>query len=85
MFAVALKLSQADKYYSTKAEVFLHYFTGLALRLKIPLTENPGPLIDQALDEQKKALALEEYAAYIYNELGNLHKYKNDYAENFKI
>lgn len=81
MFAVALKLCGNDKYYSTKAEVFLHYFTGLALRLKIPLTENPGPLIEQALIEQKKALALEEYAAYIYNELGVLYQYQKNFAE----
>ncbi len=81
MFEVAFKLSKEEKYYNTKAEVFLHYFSGLALRLKIPLTENPAPLIEKALDEQKKALALEEYAAYIYNELGNLYKYKNNFAE----
>ena len=81
MFAVALKLSQADNYYSTKAEVFLHYFSGLALRLKIPLIENADSLIELALTEQKKALVLEEYAAYIYNELGNLYKFKNDSVE----
>lgn len=81
MFAVAFKLSQPDKYYNTKAEVFLHYFSGLALRLKIPLTENPAPLIEQALAEQKKALALEEYAAYIYNELGVLYQLKKNYNE----
>lgn len=81
MFEVAFKLSQSDKYYSTKAEVFLHYFSGLALRLKIPLTENPAPLIEQALDHQKKALALEEFAAYIYNELGILYQFKKNYAE----
>jgi uncharacterized caspase-like protein/Flp pilus assembly protein TadD len=81
MFAVALKLCGTDKYYATKAEVFLHYFTGLALRLKIPLTENPGPLVEQALDEQKKALTLEEFAAYIYNELGVLYQYKKNFTE----
>ena len=80
MFEVAYKLSQSDKYYGTKAEVFLHYFSGLALRIKIPLTQNPGPLIEQALAKQKKALALEEHAAYIYNELGVLYDYKNDLA-----
>jgi Tfp pilus assembly protein PilF len=81
MFAVALKLCGNDKYYSIKADVFLHYFAGLALRLKIPLTENPDPLIEQALIEQKKALALEEYAAYIYNELGVLYQYQKNFAE----
>ncbi len=81
MFEVAFKLSQTDKYYNTKAEVLLHYFTGLALRLKIPVTENPAALIEKALTEQKKALALEEYAAYIYNELGVLYQLKKNYNE----
>jgi len=81
MFAVALKLCGNDKYYSTKAAVLLHYFNGLALRLKIPLIEDPAPLIEQALEEQKKALALEEYAAYIFNELGVLYQYQKNYAE----
>ncbi|MBL7702131.1 MAG: caspase family protein [Ferruginibacter sp.] len=81
MFETAFKLSQGDRYYSTKAAVLLHYFTGLSLRLKIPLTENPEPLIEKALAEQKKALALEEYASYIYNELGVLYQLKKNYSE----
>ncbi|MBK6379589.1 MAG: caspase family protein [Chitinophagaceae bacterium] len=81
IFVVALKLSKADKYYSTKAEVFLHYFTALALRLKIPLVEDQKPLIDSALQSLKKALAQEEYAAYIYNELGNIYQFKKEHAE----
>ena len=78
---MALKLSKDDKYVSTKSAVFLHYFSGLLLRLKIPLTENQAPLIEAALIEQKKALELDEYAAYIYNELGVLYQYKNKYDE----
>jgi hypothetical protein len=81
MFEVAHKLSQSDKYYSTKAGIQLHYFSGLALRLKIPLSENPAPLIEQALAEQKKALAMEAYAPYIYNELGVLYQFKNNLTE----
>lgn len=81
MFSVALKLSQGDKYYSTKAAVFFHYFSGLALRLKIPVTEDPGPLIEAAFAEQKKALELETYSACIYNELGVLYMAKKDYAQ----
>ncbi len=78
MFSVALKLSQGDKYYSTKAAVFLHYFTGLVLRFKITLTAKPKPVIEAALAEQKKALALETHAAYIYNELGILYMAQNN-------
>jgi Tfp pilus assembly protein PilF len=80
MFEMAYKLSQSDKYYSTKAKILFHYFSGLALRIKIPLTQDPASLIEKAITEQKKALALEEHAAYIYNEMGYLYKYKNDYA-----
>lgn len=78
IFELAAKLSASDRYYNTKAKIFFHYFSGVALRLKIPLTEDPQPLIEQAFAEQKKALALEEYASYIYNELGVLYLYKNN-------
>jgi tetratricopeptide (TPR) repeat protein len=81
MFSIALKLSKDNKFYSTKAAVFLHYFSGLVIRLKIPLTENQAPLIEAAFIEQKKALELEENVAYIYNELGVLYQYKNKYDE----
>ncbi len=81
MLAVALKLSQTDMYYSTKSAMFLHYFSGVAFRLQIPLTKDPQQLIEQALQEQKKALALEEHAAYIYNELGILYQYKKEYGK----
>jgi len=81
MFTVALNLSKEDKYYGTKAAVFFHYFSGLALRLKIPVTEDPAPLIEAAFAEQKKALELEAYSAYIYNELGVLYMAKKDIAE----
>ena len=87
MFAAALKLSQSEEYLHKKSAVLLHYFTGVTLRLKIPVTANPKQLIERALNEQKKALALEEYAAYIYNELGILYQYKKDYtaAEKYLI
>lgn len=78
MFSVALKLSKGDKYYSTKAAVFLHYFSGLVLRFKIVLTAKPKSVIEAALAEQKKALALETHAAYIYNELGILYMAQNN-------
>ena len=53
--------------------------------MRILLTTPGSPLteprtIEQALAEEKKALALEEYASYIYNELGILYQYKNKYA-----
>ncbi|MGB4938016.1 MAG: caspase family protein, partial [Ferruginibacter sp.] len=81
MFETAAKLSATDKYFSTKANVLFHYFSGVALRLKIPTTENPMPLVEKAFKEQQAALALEEYAAYIYNELGILYTYKQNVPE----
>ena len=81
MFGIAVKLSQSDKYLSNIAAVLMHYFTGVTLRLKVPLTAKPELLIEQALTEQKKALALEEHAAYIYNELGILYQFKKDYTQ----
>ncbi len=84
MFQVALKLTSPDnKYYYNNLKVKLHYFTGVTARLKIPLTEvsKQAALIDIALAEQKKALAMEKYAAYIYNEIGVLYSYKNNNGE----
>ena len=80
MLAVALQLTDPSSFYHNILQVKLHYFTGVTLRLRIPLTEDPAPLIEQALAEQNKALALEKTAAYIYNELGNLYLYKKKYS-----
>jgi tetratricopeptide (TPR) repeat protein len=81
MLEVMLELSKYDRYLNNRAAIFLHYFKGFVLRLKIPLTKNPGPLIDSALAEQNTALALEENEALIYNELGVLYQYKNNLTE----
>ncbi|MBK8494791.1 MAG: tetratricopeptide repeat protein [Chitinophagaceae bacterium] len=81
MFEVALKLTEPDNYYYNIIRVKLHYFAGVALRLKIPLTRDQKPLIEKALAELEKALALEEYAPYIYNELGILYSYKKNDAK----
>ncbi len=81
MFEVALKLTEPDNYYYNIIRVKLHYFAGVALRLKIPLTRDQKPLIEKALAEQEKALRLEEYAPYIYNELGILYSYKKNDAK----
>ncbi len=82
MYQVASKLIPPDnEYYYNMIRFKLHYFTGVAARLKIPLTENKKPLIEKALAEQKKALAIEEFAAYIFNELGILYSYKKNDGE----
>jgi len=83
MFEVALKLISPDNtYYYNNLNVKMHYFTGVNARLKIVVESNKDKrkqLIEAALAEQKKALKLEEYAAYIYNELVILYSYKKDF------
>ena len=81
MLAVALQLTEPGSFYYNILQVKLHYFTGVTLRLKIPVTENPDSLIEQALAQQQKALILEKHGAYIYNELGILYDLKKQYAE----
>lgn len=80
MFAVALKLIKPEDYLHHIVEIKLHYFSGVAARLKVPTVEDPTALLDTAMIEQKKALQLEENAAYIQNELGILYDYKKQYA-----
>ena len=85
MFEVALKLISPDNtYYYNNLKVKMHYFTGVNTRLKIvvePDKVKRKQWIEAALAEQKKALKLEEYAAYIYNELGILYSYKKDFLK----
>ncbi|HTE13140.1 MAG TPA: tetratricopeptide repeat protein, partial [Chitinophagaceae bacterium] len=80
MFGVALKLTQPENYLYQILQVKLHYFTGVAARLKISAVEDPTALIDTAMAEQKRAFQLEENAAYIQNELGVLYLLKNEPA-----
>jgi tetratricopeptide (TPR) repeat protein/uncharacterized caspase-like protein len=95
IFDVALKLSPpasgsgffrysstatgADAYLPECLEIKYHYFSGVAARLKMPLSTNTDSLLNIAFREQQKALKLEDNAAYIHNELGILYKYKKDY------
>ncbi|HWC53103.1 MAG TPA: caspase family protein, partial [Chitinophagaceae bacterium] len=80
MFSVALKLADPQSQLYHILQVKLHYFAGVAARLKMPTLEDPKPLLDLAMAEQEKAFQLEENAAYIQNELGILHEFKKDYA-----
>ncbi len=81
MFMVALKLTSPDNVLYRILEVKQHYFAGVATRLKLPTVKKPDTLIANALAELKKALALEENAAYIQNELGILYQAKKDYVQ----
>ena len=81
MYQLALKLTEQDDPLYKILQVNQYYFTGVVLRLKIPLTEEAKQtkLIDEAIAAVKKALAIEEDAAYIHNELGILYYSKKDF------
>ncbi|MBK7691883.1 MAG: caspase family protein [Bacteroidetes bacterium] len=81
MFEVAVKLADAKSPLSNILQIKYRYFSGVALRLQIPLAKDPLPLIEQALEFQNAALQLEENAAYIHNELGLLYKMKQNFAK----
>ena len=80
MFSVALKLIPPEHKLYKILQIKLHYFSGVAARLKTPTVEDPKPLLDLAMSEQQKAFGLEENAAYIQNELGILYEFKKDYS-----
>lgn len=84
MFSVALKLADPQSQLYHILQVKLHYFTGVAARLKMPTVENPKPLFDLAMSEQQKAFQIEENTAYIQNELGILYEFKKDYTASEK-
>jgi len=80
MFAVALKVTRPEDYLYKILQVKLHYFAGVAARLKIPTVDDPSKLIDTAFAEQNKAAQLDSNAAYILNELGILYFFKKQYS-----
>lgn len=56
------------------------YFEGLALRLESDQVKDTS-LLRQALDRQRRAIALEPEAAFVYNEIGVLLTIMQDYGE----
>ncbi len=80
MFSVAAKLTSPENRLQRILQIDQHYFAGVVARLKIPLVEDPKDLIATSLAEQQKALDLDDNAAYIQNEMGNLFLLKNDYT-----
>ncbi|MCU0387514.1 MAG: caspase family protein [Chitinophagaceae bacterium] len=76
MYRVALMLLQPQGRLYQRVLVTSKYFEGLLYRLKMPLYADNKPLADTAMSIMYEALALEKQAAYIYNELANLHAIK---------
>ncbi|NOT52358.1 MAG: hypothetical protein HOP10_13900, partial [Chitinophagaceae bacterium] len=85
MYAVAIKLVEPGNRLSKILQVNQLYFTGVAARLRLPFVTaaEQKKILEQALSAQTKALALEDNAAYLHNELGILHYFKkeNEQAE----
>ncbi len=72
MLEAALALLPQGHLLRKRVEVKLHYFRGVCLRLANQMTTSFNRYTIQAIDEQKKALALDDKAAYVHNELGIL-------------
>ena len=80
MFSVAMKLISPGNYMHHLLEIKMHYFAGVAARLKMPVSPHADSLLKVSLMEQTAALQLEQNAAYIQNEMGILLFTKKDLA-----
>lgn len=75
---IAMKLTSPNSYLYHMMEVKKYYFLGVSSRLSLYKTANPDSLLNVAFEAQKKAVALDDKAAYIHNELGVLYNLKQD-------
>jgi tetratricopeptide (TPR) repeat protein len=78
MFDIALRISEPNTPLAKILKIKYHYFLAVSLRLKSFAGNKADSLLQLAFNEQMKALALEENAAYIQNDLGVLYKIKGD-------
>jgi len=87
MLGLALKLIDTENPLYKNLQVKRYYMQGVTCRLKMPLFENSTWLLDSSFKMQQKAYELEQYAAYINNEMGILHhdKLKYKQAEDFYL
>ncbi len=88
MFSVALKLIKDEGKTTNPLEKILeikkYYFAGIVERLQFPTTSNIKPYLEKAIEYQQKALAINEDAEFVLNELGILYLYQKDYAKSEK-
>ncbi len=62
-------------------EVKAHYFSGVCIRLAAQLGDTIRTAeLSKAMVEQRAALALDPHAAYVHNEIGVLHYFRQEYA-----
>ncbi len=73
MLQAALILLPEKHLLRHKATVKMYYFDGVCTRLASQMSPEPMYRIPEALSKQHRALALDDKAAYIHNELGLLH------------
>ncbi len=76
MIEFALKLIEKDHYLYPILQFKLHYFKGIAARIKMPISDSPEDLLEIDFNEQIEALKLEPNAPYVHNELGEIYVFK---------
>lgn len=80
MLRVALQITPRQHYLYQLLTVQEAYISGLVARLEMVTAPEGSFLLADALRYQQRALALEPYAAYIHNELGNLYLTSKKFA-----
>jgi tetratricopeptide (TPR) repeat protein len=82
VMTTAIHLVPTSNYLHDILKINHAYIAGLVDRLDITLQqEKSDSLLAAAIAKQEKALALEPYAAYIHNELGNLYLQKRQFEK----
>jgi len=73
MLQAALILLPENHLLRRNVEVKLHYFDGVCTRLAGQMSNDPKSKLSAAFAKQKRALALDDKAAYVHNEMGLLY------------
>ncbi|GGM81579.1 hypothetical protein GCM10010967_11730 [Dyadobacter beijingensis] len=81
MLQIAIGLTPPEHYLLPLLHVQEAYLTGLTARLEMATSANGLKLLARAFRYQRQALKLEPYAAFIYNEMGNLYLRSRQYAQ----
>lgn len=79
MLDMAMKLIPTNHHLHHILEFKKYYFAGVGTRLKLIVNNNVDSLVSKAMEYQQKALALDDKAAYVVNEIGVLHSIKGEY------
>ncbi|MCF0075025.1 caspase family protein [Dyadobacter sp. CY261] len=80
MLRIALQITPEQDYLHQLLAVQEAYISGLIVRLEMATWPNSPALLTRAIRAQQRAMKLEPYAAYIYNELGNLYMRSKQYV-----